>query len=255
MSKLSKQKNTKKRKKIVAVISCRIDSKRLFGKPLQRINGRTILEMLLLQLKKSKLIEEIVLAISKEKGNEVFQEFAKRNNLRFVLGDDLNVLQRIIKAAKKAEAQLVFRVTPEDPFKHWEIFDIAINSHIKNSADLTYPKFLPEGSGFEIVNLNSLMIALKNGTKEEHEHVTLYLYNQNKNFKINHFEVEKKFRRPELRFTVDNPEDLLFIREIMKKLPKKIATPRLEDIIKVITINPKLLKINKKFSNKNRKWL
>ena len=64
--------------KIVCAIACRLDSSRLFGKPLQLVDNRTILELQIAQLKKCKLIDYIVLAISKEKGNEVFIEFAKK---------------------------------------------------------------------------------------------------------------------------------------------------------------------------------
>ena len=76
--------NNPKFPKIVAVIACRVNSTRLFGKPLQRIGKYSILERILIQLKQSKMIDEIVLAISEKSENEVFVTFAKENKLKFV---------------------------------------------------------------------------------------------------------------------------------------------------------------------------
>jgi len=56
--------NSDKSYKISAVLPCRINSTRLLAKPLQPIGEFSILELLIEQLKKSKMISDIVLAIS-----------------------------------------------------------------------------------------------------------------------------------------------------------------------------------------------
>ena len=241
--------------KIICAIACRLDSSRLFGKPLQLVGDKTILELQIDQLKNCKLIDDIVLAISKAKGNEIFIEFAKKNNLKFIQGDENNVSERLRKAAKFVNANIIFRTTSEDPFKFWEIFDSAIESHIQNNADITYPKNLPEGTGFEIINLKSLEEVMEKGSKKDLEHVTNYIYRNPKKFKINIIQVPKPLRRPEIRLTIDNPEDLILVREIMLELQKNKLLLSLENIIKVIDTNSALKKINKKFINKDRKWL
>ena len=87
------------------------------------------------------------------------------------------------------------------------------------------------------------------------EHVTPYIYKFPKKFKINVIQVPKNLRRPEIRLTIDNPEDLILVRQIMLKFNKNNSLPRLENIINLIDSNSELKKINKKFVNKNRKWL
>jgi len=241
--------------KVVCAIACRLDSSRLFGKPLQLVDNRTILELQIAQLKKCKLIDDIVLAISQAKGNEIFVEFAKKNNLKFIKGDENNVSERLRKAAKFVNANIIFRTTSEDPFKFWESFDKSIESHIETNADISYPKNLPEGTGFEIINLKSLEEVIKKGNRNDLEHVTPYIYKFPKKFKINVIQVPKNLRRPEIRLTIDNPEDLILVRQIMLKFNKNKLLPRLENIINLIDSNSDLKKINKKFVNKNRKWL
>ena len=87
-------------KKVIAVLACRVDSRRLFAKPLQLIGKLRILELLINQIKKSKSIKEVILAISNKPGNEIFVDFAQKNKVKFVLGDDDDVLKRLIDACK-----------------------------------------------------------------------------------------------------------------------------------------------------------
>ena len=81
-----------KPKRVAAVLACRVNSTRLFAKPLQRIGKYTILELLINQIKKSKTISDIVLAISENPGNDVFIDFAKKHRLKFIIGNEKDVL-------------------------------------------------------------------------------------------------------------------------------------------------------------------
>ena len=246
-----------KKLKVVAAIACRVESTRLYAKPMQLLNTKSILEHIILQLKQGRLIDEIVLAISENPGNEVFVEFARKNSLKFIRGDDENVLQRIILAAEHVKANIVLRVTSEDPFKHWEVIDSAIQQHMRSKADFTYTKDLPEGSGFELINLNALKISHKKGKKRNRsELVTSYIYEHQKDFKIKPFLVKTNLRRPEIRLTVDYPEDLILVRKIISKMSKNLSLPNVENIIKLIDKNPELKKINSHYvEHDNRIWL
>lgn len=252
------EKNVELKKiKIVATIACRVESTRLYAKPMQLITTKSILEHIILQLQQSKLINEIVLAISENPGNEIFVKFAHENGLKFIRGDDEDVLKRIILAAEHVNSNLVFRVTSEDPFKHWESIDLAIKQHIQSGADFTYTQDLPEGSGFELINLKTLKTSHEKGKKRNRsEFVTSYIYEHQSAFKIKPFVVKPNLRRPEIRLTVDYPEDLILVRKIMSKIPTNTWLPHLENIIKLIDKNPELKKINSQYvEHDNRIWL
>jgi N,N'-diacetyllegionaminate synthase len=250
-----------KKDKVVAAIACRVESVRLFAKPLQRVNEKkTILDYIIWQLRQCKRIDEIVLAISENSGNEIFVEYARKNNLKFVKGDDEDVLQRVITAAEHVGANIVFRVTSEDPIKYWQAMDPAIEQHIKSGADFTYTKDLPEGSGFEIINLSSLQTSHKKGERRNRsELVTSYINDHKDQFKIQPFVVKPKLRRPEIRLTVDYPEDLMLVRAVVSKLRKEgdgAFLPDLEAVVDLLDSNPELKKINEKYAeHANRIWL
>ena len=234
-------------KKVVAVLACRVDSSRLFAKPLQLIGKFRILELLINQIKKSKSIKEIILAISNKPGNEIFVDFAQKNKLKFVLGDDDDVLKRLIDAAKYSDSDIIFRVTPENPFIYWEGIDDLIKKHIFGKYDLSIIEGLPLGSNYEIINRNALEISHKNGNKKHRSELcTLYINENQKKFKILKSKPAKKITRPDIRLTVDTPEDLIISRLIYKKISNNKKIISLENIIKFLDKNPEVLKINAK---------
>ena len=82
-------------------------------------------------------------------------------------------------------------------------------------------KNTPLGAGYEIINLDALKKSHKLGSKKHRsELVSLFIYENQKKFKIQEIEPKKEFQRPDLRLTVDNPEDLLVARMIHEKIGK-----------------------------------
>ncbi len=87
------------------------------------------------------------------------------------------------------------------------------------------------------------------------ELVTEYIFKHKNKFKINSFEIKKFYKRPDLRLTVDNPEDLILVRKIFSKLKQK-NTPRFKEVITILKNNPELIKINEKYSDSSyRSWI
>ena len=87
-------------RKLVAVIACRNSGSRLYGKPIQNLdikNNITILDNLVSCIKKLKFIDEVCLAVSKEEENLIYKIFAKKNNIKCIFGDEIDVLGRLIK--------------------------------------------------------------------------------------------------------------------------------------------------------------
>lgn len=241
--------------KITAVLPCRINSIRLLAKPLQPIGKYSILELLIEQIKKSKMISDIVLAISNNFGNQLFIELAKKCNVKYVLGDEEDVLGRIIKGGKKVNSDIIFRTTSENPYIFWEGIDSLIKSHIQERYDFSYIKGLPLGAGLELINMKSLQLAHKMGSKKHKgELSTLYFYQNYKQFKINQIYPKKFLKRPDIRLTVDTPQDLWVARIIHENLGRGKQPIVLEKIIKFLDKHPEIKKINSDISIKYKRY-
>jgi spore coat polysaccharide biosynthesis protein SpsF (cytidylyltransferase family) len=76
-----------------------------------------------------------------------------------------------------------------------------------------------------------------------------------KKFKINRILPPKIFQRPEVRITVDSPQDLWVARIIHEQLGKGIKPISLKKIIKFLDNNPEITQINSKtLIGKSRIW-
>ena len=231
--------------RIAAVIACRVESGRLFGKPIQNLSNFTILDFLIYQIKTSNKISEVVLAVSENQGNQIFIDYAKKNNLKFVIGDDRDVLQRLIKGAELVDANIVFRVTSENPFIYWEGIDTLIKKHIKENSEFSFIDNLPIGSGYEIINLESLKKSHKFGNKRHRSELcSLYIYEHQKDFKILRSQPSRELKKPHLRLTVDTPEDLLVARKIYENLGSDLKPIPLKRIINFLEKYPNITEIN-----------
>ena len=68
----------KKKTKVIAIIQDRYNSIRLKGKILKKISKYSSIELVYKRLKKSKLIEEIIIATSGDITNKPFVDFLKK---------------------------------------------------------------------------------------------------------------------------------------------------------------------------------
>jgi spore coat polysaccharide biosynthesis protein SpsF len=203
--------------KIVATLACRNNSRRLYGKPLQLLENITVVEYIIQNLKARPEIHSIVLAISETRGNESFIDIAEQNNIKYVLGDDRDVLMRLIKACELEGGDTIYRVTSESPFGYLEGLPEAIASHEKNNADYTSFGNLPDGVMFELIKLDALKISHKQGEyKHRSELVSLYINENPQLFKKNILQIATEFQRPDYRLTIDFPEDLIVCRKIIR---------------------------------------
>ena len=66
---------------------------------------------------------------------------------------------------------------------------------------------------------------------------------------------QKLLQRPELRLTVDTPEDLIVVRMIQKDLKIKKQPVSLIKIINFLDNNPKIKKINSRISLKYKRYI
>jgi spore coat polysaccharide biosynthesis protein SpsF (cytidylyltransferase family) len=238
--------------KIVAALACRNNSKRLYGKPLQLLEKHSVLEYIVNRIREHSEISDIVLAISEVKGNEAFVELAERNGLKYVLGDDRDVLGRLIKACEHAGGDTIYRVTTESPFGYLEGLKEAVQSHIEKKVDYTAHAKLPDGVLFELINLESLKTSHREGEyRHRSELVNLYIEDHPEKFKKNILQIEEKWRRPDYRLTIDFPEDLILCRKIIRHFGGDDKYIPYKELVTFLDKNPTLRALVENITDEN----
>jgi spore coat polysaccharide biosynthesis protein SpsF len=237
---------------LVAAIACRNQGSRLYGKPLQNLDinkGARIIDNIIDCLETIDCIDEIVLGISGGVENEVFKILAEEKGMRYVVGDQVDVLSRLIKCGKLAGATDIYRVTSESPFLYFEPAEELWRRHQDEQADATFMDDVVDGCGFEIISLKALEEShLKGNKKHRSELCTLYIREHHQEFKIIKPEAPKELVRKDLRLTVDNPEDLAVCRIVFGALKEKAPRIPVPEIVQFLDANPKLIELISPFT-------
>ncbi len=219
--------------KTCAAIACRAYSTRLFGKPLQPVGDRAILTHLLDQLKQATKLDEIVLAISEGPDAGLFIEYANEHGYKYVVGAGRDVQYRLIMAAEKVGADVILRSTSENPFIYWENLDECITHHIENGNDFTVTEKLPIAAFVEIVSTEALKRAHDLGDERTRSELcTVFIAEHQDLFKVERVVPPSELARPDIRFAVDDPMDLIMIRRIWDDLNQGRKFIPLEEIVR-----------------------
>jgi spore coat polysaccharide biosynthesis protein SpsF len=204
---------------IVLVTQARFGSSRFRGKILEKINKKTILQIHLENLKKSKLVTQYIVATTNEIESQLICNIAESNDFKYYKGDLNNVLSRYYNSLKELRPDYVVRVTSDCPLIDSILIDEIIHYTIFN--ELSYcstSENFPDGVDVEVFKFIELEKAYLNATTDsEKEHVTPYIkktlkdtntisqYNSNYNFNS-------------VRFTLDEEVDLEAIKILINKV-------------------------------------
>ena len=233
---------------IGAIIQARISSTRLPKKVLKPILGKTAIEREIERVKKSALCQKIILAIPDDKKNDILEKIGKQVKVLVYRGSEDDVLDRFYQAAKAFQLKDIIRITGDCPLFDWQICDEVIDFYLENKYDYVSnvrPPTFPDGLDIEIFSFEALEKTWQNAKlKSEREHVTAYIGNHPEIFRIGNL-IRNGNDLSGLRLTLDEGQDLVLIRKIYGALYKKKKYFVLDDILKFLGQNPKLLKINK----------
>jgi spore coat polysaccharide biosynthesis protein SpsF len=236
---------------IIAIIQARMGSTRLPGKVLKEVEGMTLLEYQLSRIKKSKLLDKVIIATSILPQDDPIVNLGKEVGVECFRGSENDVLTRYYAAAKSTFADIVVRLTADCPFSDPDIIDDTIRLFMDEKADYaanTVPpqtSTYPNGSDVEVFSMKALDRA-NTEAKDPHdrEHVTFYFWKYDKGFKTVQLKNQKDLSK--YRFTVDYPEDLEVVSFIIKKLKEQKRFGHISDVINIIDSNPEIKEKNSK---------
>ena len=99
--------------RVGAIIEARMSSSRLPGKVLMKINKRPVLDLLIERIKFVNEIDQIIVATTTSKKDDILEEYCNANNIICYRGSEENVMQRVLEAAKKKNIRLIQTSTSE----------------------------------------------------------------------------------------------------------------------------------------------
>ena len=234
--------------KILAIIQARTSSTRLPGKVLKKILGKTLLELQIERTLRSKYIDKLIVATSLSEDDREIEKICKKINIDCFRGSLNNVIDRFYQAAKKYSPEHVVRLTGDCPLSDPGVIDDVIDFYFSGNFDYATNAVIPifpDGLDVEIFSFKVLGEAWTNAELPSHiEHVTPYMRQEYK-FKVGNY--TGNFDYSNLRWTVDEPEDYEFVRNIFEALYLVNSLFSWKDVLTYLKKHQDLMNINSNF--------
>jgi spore coat polysaccharide biosynthesis protein SpsF len=206
----------------LAILQARMTSTRLPGKVMAPLLGQPMIARQIERLRRSRRIDELLVATSSEPSDDPLAEWCARAGVGLHRGDLHDVLGRFCGALRRhPDAATVLRLTADCPLTDWTVIDALVDRHLAEDADyssnvLTERTF-QHGLDAEVIRPQALLAAEAEAADPyEREHVTPFLYRRPERFRL--AELTRAPSLAHLRWTVDLPEDLAFVREVYERL-------------------------------------
>jgi len=244
----------------LVTIEARTGSSRLPAKVLADLHGRPMLERLIERVSKASVVNGIVLATTTAPEDDVLEALAARLGIGCHRGSVEDVLGRVLGAAQAFGAEHLVALTGDNPLVDPELindvvafyrqgrFDYVTTTHMHHSRKWQAERTFPVGVSVQTFSARVLAEASANTTDPvDREHVSFYIYNHPERYRLGAFAAEGKYaawRKPELRLTVDTPEDLALMRAIFGVLYPRNASFSTGEAIRLVDGDPALKGMN-----------
>lgn len=237
------------KQKIVAIIQARMGAIRLPGKVLEEIEGRPMLWHVVNRVRFARSVDQAVVATSTAPADDAVADYCANNGIDCFRGSDQDVLDRFYQAATRFNADAVVRITADCPLIDPEVVGQVVDAfregdydYVSNIFSYTYP----DGLDVEAFSFPALEETWREArTPAEREHVTPYMRWSSGRFRVHSVENPMDLSARDLRWTVDEPSDLDFVRTVYDRLWKEDQRPfGLNDVLQLLESEPHLAEMN-----------
>lgn len=232
--------------KIAIFIPVRLGSTRLPKKPLIEIKGRTMIEHLIDRARTTKLPNLIVLCTTTKPEDKILADIARKNSIECFRGSEHDILKRFLDAAIKYNVDFIVNVDGDDVFCDPELMDKTAQVLLETGASFIKWNNLPLGASPVGLKADALkkVCEIKDTLNTETGWGTYFT--DTGLFDLKYLEPDdNELKHPEIRMTLDYPEDLKLVKEIFNRLyvPGKVFS--LKEILRLLKEEPALADINK----------
>lgn len=234
--------------RIVATIQARMRSERLPGKVLLPILGRPNLELMIERLARARHVDAVVIATTDDASCDPIEDLARRLGVGCYRGSEVDVLDRVLRASRAAQADLIVETTGDCPLIDPAVVDRVVESFLANDVDYcsnVLERTYPRGLDTQVFPLTVLEdVARLTDDPVDHEHVSLYIYQHPERFRLLNVRSDLAPVAAGLRLTVDTPDDFALVRTVFEELYPGDPHFGLPEILALFARRPQLASMN-----------
>lgn len=236
-------------------------SSRLPGKVLADLLGRPMLARLIERVAMASAVDRIVVATTVNPEDDAIESLARQLGVGCYRGSVEDVMGRVLEAAQVYGADHILALTGDNPLVDPELiddvvefyksgeYDYVTTTHMHHTRNWAVERTFPVGVSVQAFSVSVLTDAASNTTDQaERAHASFAIYNYPDRYHLGAFQAVGRYAgwgHPELRLTVDTPEDLVLMRKIFEALHP--TNPRFStgEAIWLVAGNPLLWSLNR----------
>lgn len=201
--------------RVVACIIARTTSTRLPLKILRESGlNCSMLSLLIKRLQSVEELDEIYICTSRDPVDDIMEDIAEQHKVKIYRGSPDKVIERMIAVAEITNADVLLRITGDNPLTSIEYIPDQIKWLLKEKLEYVRVANVPIGATAEVIERNALERCYNSIDASVSEYLLLFIFNP-KEYKCG---VVRAF--PEdysaLSFTVDTPADYQRLKVISK---------------------------------------
>lgn len=234
---------------ILGIIQARMSSSRLPGKVLEPILGVPMLMRQIERVRRMKTLDGLTVATSSASEDDPIEVACTENGVDCFRGSLPDVLDRFYRAAESRQARTVVRITGDCPLIDPDIGDRVVELFVREGCDYasnrTEPTF-PDGLDVDVIDAAALRLAWEEAElPSEREHIVPFFWGRAGRFRMGLLRSEEDLSH--LRWTVDEPEDLAFVRAVYQALYPETPDFGMDNVLHFIHSHPEVAAINRGF--------
>jgi spore coat polysaccharide biosynthesis protein SpsF len=236
--------------KTAIFLSIREKAKRLPGKVLREIRGKTVCEHLIDRLKLARKPDLLVMTTSTHPDDTVLCEMASRSGIPFFRGSEEDKLDRYLRAAEKFGIDFMVIVDGDDLFCSEEHIDLTIEANRRTQYDYISQQGLPLGAACFGIRQQALKTVCELKQERDTEVWGGY-FTESGLFQVHMIQVEDPIlHRPDIRMTLDYEEDLRFFEAVIDGLFHGAEIPPFRQVMTYLGDHPEIVALNQSVQEK-----
>ncbi len=236
----------------VVVLQARTGSTRLPGKVLMPLAGAPLLERMLERVHAALTPFEIVVATTTLAEDASVRSLCRTLGVRCFSGHPDDLLDRHVRAALDARADVVVKIPTDCPLIDPRVIDRVLHAMLDAAPSLDYvsnlhPATYPDGQDVEVMTFDALETAWREAVRPmEREHTTPFLWERPERFRIGNVTWERGLDYSmSHRWTIDYAEDYAFIAAVYDRLyDARCPAFGIDDILALLEREPGIAAVN-----------
>lgn len=239
--------------RVIATIEARMAATRLPGKVMLPLAGAPMLERLIERVRGSRRVDEVVVATTVSPPDAVISDLCERLGCRVHRGPVEDITARLLGAAQNSD--VVVQITGDCPLIDPAHIDTTVQLLLEADADYASNNLngctFPLGFDVRCFTTEALRRSAElSQDPTDRVHGSYFIYRNPRLFRLAGWEAPENMFWPDLRLTVDEPEDYELVRRIFEALYPARSSFTAADVLALLRGKPDWLQLNSKVRQK-----